>query len=88
MNQNNDKPQFARGRNEEKDTVELRVEVPKSVMAVIDANWMVRGGSRASVVNQVLGNWHMEEIHAASVTMKLQRGNPDLMELPVVESGQ
>lgn len=86
MNQNNDQPLFARARNDDKETVELRVEIPKAVMGVIDANWMVRGGSRASVANQVLGDWAKIELHAASVTMNVQRGNPDMVEFPVAGS--
>lgn len=84
MNQNSALPAFARGRNDEKDTTELRIEVPKWLVGVIDAHWMVRGGSRASVATQVLSEWAKVELHAASVTMNVQRGNPELVELPVV----
>ena len=76
----NDVPMFARGRNDDNDSTELRVPIPKKVMGVIDAHWMVRGGSRASVINRVLGEWAALELHAASVTINVTGGNPSAVD--------
>lgn len=78
--------QFARARNDNNDDTELRVPMPKWVVAVIDAHWMVRGGSRASVAQQVMGEWARLELHAATVTARVAAGNPNLPDLPAVES--
>ena len=76
----NDVPMFARERNDDNDSTELRVPIPKKVMGVIDAHWMVRGGSRASVINRVLGEWADLELHAASVTINVTCGNPSAVD--------
>ena len=76
----NDVPMFARERNDDNDYTELRVPIPKKVMGVIDAHWMVRGGSRASVINRVLGAWADLELHAASVTINVTCGNPSAVD--------
>lgn len=66
----------ARARNDDLESTELRCPIPKIVMGVIDAHWMVRGGSRASVVQDVLGEWARQELHAASVKLRVTEGNP------------
>lgn len=81
-NNESDGLQFARGRNDDNDDTELRVDIHKTIMGVIDAHWRVRGGSRASVVQKILGDWARLEIHAATVTTRVLRGNPDLPDLP------
>ena len=80
MHQHDDIHLFARGRNDDNDSTELRVPIPKKVMGVIDAHWMVRGGSRASVINRVLGEWAALELHAASVTINVTGGNPSAVD--------
>lgn len=77
-NQPENQLHFARARNDANEKTELRVDMPKGVIAVIDAHWMVRGGSRASVVNDVMGKWAALELHAATVTTRVAAGNPDL----------
>lgn len=72
-------PVFARGRNEERDTTELRAEIPKAVMGIIDAHWMARGGakgSRNAVVNEILQEWAEKKWHEASLVLQLVPGNP------------
>lgn len=76
-------PAFARGRNDERDSTELRAEIPKSVMGVIDAHWMARGGakgSRNAVVNEILQEWAEKKWHEASLVLQLVPGNPTLPE--------
>jgi len=75
----NDHIQFARARNAECDTTELRVEIPKDIMGVIDAHWMARGGAKASrnaVVNEILQAWAESKWHEASLVLQLVPGNP------------
>lgn len=74
--------QFAKPRNDDNDFTELRLTVPKWLAGVIDAHWQVRGGNRSSVAVKVLGDWARLEIHAATVTTRVLRGNPDLPDLP------
>lgn len=76
-------PAFARGRNDERDSTELRAEIPKSVMGVIDAHWMARGGakgSRNAVVNEILQEWAEKKWHEASLVLQLVPSNPTLPE--------
>ena len=76
----NDVPMFARERNDDNDYTELRVLIPKKVMGVIDAHWIVRGGGRREIVNRVLGAWADLELHAASVTINVTGGNPSAVD--------
>lgn len=74
-------PMFARGRNDERDTTELRVEIPKAVMNVIDATWQHRTrhdakASRNSVANEILGAWAKEKWHEATMDLNLAPNNP------------
>ena len=74
-------PMFARGRNDDRQTTELRAEIPKDVMNVIDATWQHRTrhdakASRNSVVNEILGVWAREKWHEASMVMNLAPSNP------------
>ena len=74
---------FARARNPSRTTTELRVEVPKDVVGVIDAHWMARSGDKASrqaLVNEILGEWAERKWHEASLVLQLVPGNPDRME--------
>lgn len=72
-------PAFARGRNDDRCNTELRVDIPKAVMGVIDAAWMSRGGAKASrnsVVNEILQEWAEKKWHEASLVLQLVPGNP------------
>lgn len=80
---NNSLPMFARGRSEERTTTELRAEIPKEIMGVIDAHWMARPGAKASrneVVNEILKEWAARKWHEASLVLKLVPCNPDHLE--------
>lgn len=86
MADHNNQPVFARGRNDERDTTELRAEIPKAVMGVIDAHWMARSdakASRNSVVNEILNEWATKKWHEASLILQVVPGNPT-----VAESGE
>lgn len=72
-------PVFARARNQDRDTTELRVEIPKAIMGVIDAHWMARTGAKASrneVVNEILQEWAEKKWHEASLVLQLVPSNP------------
>lgn len=79
MSNDHQPPMFARARNNDRDTTELRAEIPKSVMGVIDAHWMSRGGAKASrneVVNEILQEWAEKKWHEASLVLQLVPSNP------------
>lgn len=79
MADHNHQPVFARGRNDDRDTTELRAEIPKAVMNVIDAHWMARGsakGSRNAVVNEILQEWAEKKWHEASLLLQFAPSNP------------
>lgn len=91
MNHNNDnQPMFAKARNNDRDTTELRAEIPKSVMGVIDAHWMSRAGAKASrneVVNEILQEWAEKKWHEASLVLQLVPSNPIGVESAEVARG-
>ena len=79
MSDSNSHLMFARARNAERDTTELRVEIPKDIMGVIDAHWMARGGgngSRSQVVNEILQEWAEKKWHEASLVLRMVPQNP------------
>lgn len=72
-------PMFSRARNDDRDTTELRVEIPKSIMGVIDAHWMARGSTKASrsqVVNEILQEWAERKWQEASLVLQLVPEDP------------
>lgn len=71
--------QFALGG--ERDTVELRGDVPRWIANVLDAVVMARGGQaanvhRATVFNEVLAAWAEKKVHEASLVQRLAGCNP------------
>lgn len=79
MSNDNKPAMFARARNDDRDTTELRAEIPKAVMGVIDAHWMSRGGAKTSrneVVNEILREWAERKWHEASLVLQLVPSNP------------
>lgn len=94
MSHNNDTkidlPMFARARNDDRATTELRVDIPKEIMGVIDAHWMARPGAKASrneVVNEILKEWAGKRWHEASLVLKLVPCNPDSSESEGLQHG-
>lgn len=83
-------PMFARARNDDRATTELRVDIPKEIMGVIDAHWMARPGAKASrneVVNEILKEWAGKRWHEASLVLKLVPCNPDSAESEGLQHG-
>lgn len=79
MPDHEDIPMFARAQNTDRPNTELRVEIPKAVMSVIDAHWMAQGSAKAnrqSVVNAVLTEWAEKRWHEASLVLRLVPCNP------------
>jgi len=62
--------------------VELREEIPRDLIDVIDAVSAARGVSRRQVVMDVLHVWASDRVHEATVIMRVTRGNPPLAENP------
>lgn len=72
-------PMFSRARNDDLDTTELRVEIPKAIMGVIDAHWMVPGSaksSRSQVVNGILQEWAEKKWREAHLVLQLVPEDP------------
>ena len=79
---------FARARNPSRATTELRIEVRKDVVGVIDAHWMARVGAKASrqaLVNEILIEWAERKWHEASLVLQLVPSNPSS---PDTDSGE
>ena len=70
--------QMARARNETREDTELRLDIPKWVMGVIDAENIARGSasSRKEVVNEILSVWAERKVHEATVVLRLANVNP------------
>lgn len=78
MTENTESLQMARARNEAREDTELRLDIPKWVMGVIDAEGIVRGSasSRKEVVNEILSVWAERKVHDATVVLRLANVNP------------
>ena len=78
MTENTESLQMARARNETREDTELRLDIPKWVMGVIDAEGIVRGSasSRKEVVNEILSVWAERKVHDATVVLRLANVNP------------
>ena len=61
--------------------VELRGQVDKAVMDVLDACSIARGIDRISLVEKVLADWAARKVIEASVLQRIARGNPAVMDL-------
>ncbi|MCX8003687.1 MAG: hypothetical protein N2688_01835 [Burkholderiaceae bacterium] len=56
--------------------VELRGEVPREVMDVIDAVVQATpGASRMSIVREILSEWVDRKVHEATLIQRVRRGN-------------
>lgn len=70
---------FSRGRNGT--TAELRGDVPRSTLDVLDAVSIARGyPSRMALVNEILGNWADKVVHESSLVQRVIAGNPHAAE--------
>lgn len=56
--------------------IELRGEIPREVMDVIDAVVQATpGASRMSIVREILGEWVDRKVHEATLIQRVRRGN-------------
>ena len=70
---------FSRGCNGT--TAELRGDVPRSTLDVLDAVSIARGyPSRMALVNEILGNWADKVVHESSLVQRVIAGNPHAAE--------
>ena len=70
------------------DKVELRVQVDKAVMDVLDACSIARGIDRISLVEKVLSDWAARKVSEASVLQRIARGNPAVMDLAGIKQDE
>lgn len=71
---------FARSPFRRDDYAELRVDLPKVTLGVIDAEAIGNDESRAQLTNRILIEWAERRVHVASLISKVTRGNPDGMD--------
>jgi hypothetical protein len=60
------------------DTVELRGDIPKNLMSIIDAVSMGKRVSRMSLVRRILNDWAVKTYHEAMIVERVTKGNPPL----------
>ena len=70
------------------DTVELRGQVDKAVMDVLDACSIARGIDRISLDEKVLSDWAARKVSEASVLQRIARGNPAVMDLAGIKQDE
>lgn len=59
--------------------VELRVELPRHLMDMLDARVMARRSSRKEETIAIFEQWAKELVHQSTLVQRLARGNPLLM---------
>jgi hypothetical protein len=60
------------------DTAELRMEVPRNDLAVLDGYCSATGRSRSDVVRELLGKWSSDKSHEAMMICRVAGINPTL----------
>lgn len=58
------------------DRTELRVEVPRDELSVLDGYCSATGRDRTDVLRQVLREWSEKQLHVATVIVRVAGGNP------------
>lgn len=58
------------------DTTELRVELPREELAVIDGYWQATGQDRSKVVRAILREWSERKAHEATFICRTAGINP------------
>jgi hypothetical protein len=61
------------------DTVELRGDIPKNLMAMVDAVSTAKRVSRMSLVRKILNDWAVKTYHEAMIVERVTKGNPPLV---------
>ncbi|MGF6211799.1 hypothetical protein [Comamonas odontotermitis] len=69
-------PNFARGRNPDSDTVEVRMRLPKYVVNAYDAVSIARRQERSDLILESLTKDANQWMHEASLLANVARGNP------------
>lgn len=80
MNGHTDSPMFSRVRPESDSTVELRINIPRDLMCLLDACALSRGSDRTKTVIQWVTERALAQSHEAIVLERMVRGNPMLSE--------
>lgn len=69
---------FSRPRTSDSEKLELRINIPKDLMAMVDAIAQAQGSNRGDVVTDWLTEKSMKISHEAIVLARMLRGNPML----------
>lgn len=64
------------GRGADSDKSELRCEMPKEELTVLDGVCNGEDRSRTDVVREILAEWSAKKLHAATVVCRLAGVNP------------
>lgn len=70
------------------DTAELRGDIPKNLMAMLDAVAIAKRISRMALVRKILHDWALKTYHEAMVVERVTKGNPPLAEIEWQEMGE
>lgn len=62
------------------ESAELRLDVPRTDLAVLDGYCMASGRSRADVVRELLGRWSSDKSHEAMMICRVAGINPQSAE--------
>jgi len=62
------------------DCAELRLEVPKTDLAVLDGYCSATGKSRAEVIRTLLASWSHDKLHESMVVCRVAGVNPAVPE--------
>lgn len=76
----NEQQRFARARNPDSTTVEVRVDMRKDTVLWLDAISMAEDRSRGALINEVLGEWAAKQAHVHSVVNRVVGSNPNPVE--------
>ena len=60
--------------------VELRGDIPRELIDVIDAVAMAEKSNRMTVVRKILGEWVEEQVHRSTLILRIRRGNGNAAE--------
>jgi hypothetical protein len=80
MEQGQQAASFARARNPDSSTVEVRVDMRKETVLWLDAMSMAEDRTRGALINEILGEWAAKQAHVHMVVNRVVGSNPSAVE--------
>ena len=62
------------------DSVELRGPCPRETVDILDAVSCARVMTRTDLVNEILAEWAVKQVHVATLVYRAAHGNPQVLE--------